>query len=283
MEKNNRVGDNIFKNIWFAFKRNIFLILAIIVFCTALGGVYTMMQKPQYRATEKVICKTANDIDNGPSSDLTTAINYIKTIIDFADEGVVIDRANWYYNNYCEKKGTIQANIAIDSVDKFIEYMSISGNDTYQSSNLPGSELEVEQEIVRSNLVVNTKTTAEGDVALAFSISYIDEDKEDAKEKARIYVYAFQREISAENGVQEGKYFDGIKSIDIVKLGSIGTVSTVSKTKNVVFAFGVGLAIAIAVVYIISITDSSVKSKEELEFISGVGVLSYIVDVEDRK
>ena len=283
MVKNNRVGDNIFKNIWFAFKRNIFLILAIIVFCTALGGVYTMMQKPQYRATEKVICKTANDIDNGPSSDLTTAINYIKTIIDFADEGVVIDRANWYYSNYCDKKGTTQANITINSVDKFIEYMNIPGNDTYQSSDQPGSELEIEQEILRSNLVVNTKTTAEGDVALAFSISYIDEDKEDAKEKARIYVYAFQREISAENGVQEGKYFDGIRSIDIVKLGSIGTVSTVSKTKNVVFAFGVGLAIAIAVVYIISITDSSVKSKEELEFISGVGVLSYIVDVEDRK
>ena len=283
MGKNNSVGDNIFKNIWFAFKRNIFLILAIIVFCTALGGVYTMMQKPQYRATEKVICKTANDIDNGPSSDLTTAINYIKTIIDFADEGVVIDRANWYYNNYREKKGTTQVNITINSVDKFIEYMKIPGNDTYQSSNLPGSELEIEQEIVRSNLVINTKTSPEGELALAFSVSYIDEDKEEAKEKARIYVYAFQREISAEKGVHEGKYFDGIESIDIFNLGSIGTVSTVSKTKNVVFAFGVGLAIAIAVVYIISITDSSVKSKEELEFISGVGVLSYIVDVEDRK
>lgn len=283
MGKNNSVGDNIFKNIWFAFKRNIFLILAIIVFCTALGGVYTMMQKPQYMATEKVICKTANDIDNGPSSDLTTAINYIKTIIDFADEGVVIDRANWYYNNYREKKGTTQASITIDSVDKFIEYMKIPGNDTYQSSNLPGSELEIEQEIVRSNLVINTKTSPEGELALAFSVSYIDEDKEEAKEKARIYVYAFQREISAEKGVHEGKYFDGIESIDIFNLGSIGTVSTVSKTKNVVFAFGVGLAIAIAVVYIISITDSSVKSKEELEFISGVGVLSYIVDVEGRK
>jgi phosphoglycolate phosphatase-like HAD superfamily hydrolase len=72
-----------------------------------------------------------------------------------------------------------------------------------------------------------------------------------------------------------GKYFDGIK-IEIISLGSSGVSSDVSKTKITVIGFMVGVVMAAVIVYVLSAMDSSIKSKEELEEISGTNLLAYI-------
>ena len=272
MEQNVKAGDSIIKDIWFALKRNIVLVITLVFLCTACGIGYSFIKKPNYTATEEVVCM-AEDAKN---SNIVTNFNimnaYINTIIDFCDEGVVIERANFYYIQFRNQlsQGTVT------SLDDFIA--NVRTEDPYVTNDDTPAERKY---IVKENVSVSAKVESNQTDEYSFSISYADPDLKQALTKAKIYVLAFEREIGTDKGTSGDRYFAGV-NIKIIGLGSSGWSSNVSKVKFTLIGFAIGAVIAALAVYLISVTDVSVKSKEELERITGVSVLANI-DYEGGK
>ncbi|MBQ3493512.1 MAG: hypothetical protein IJA88_05325 [Clostridia bacterium] len=277
MEENVKTSDSIIKDIWFAFKRNLVLVIALVLFCTACGIGYAFIKKPNYTATEEVVCM-AEDTSN---SNIVTNFNimnaYINTIVDFCDEGVVIERANFYYIQYRNQYRNQSAQGSVTSLDEFIE--DVRTEDPYVTNdNSPADK----KYIVKENVSVSAKVETNQTDEYSFSISYTDPNLELALIKAKIYVLAFEREIGTEKGTNGDRYFAGVK-ISIISLGNSGWSSDVSKVKFTIIGFAIGVVVAAIAVYVISVTDVSIKDKEELERITGVSVLANIDHVGGKK
>ena len=262
-------GGVLIKNIFFAIKRYLVLIIAIILIGTGCGIGYSFVKVPNYTATEEVIYLASDEQGklNGTASGINIMRAYFNTVVDFCDEGVVVDRANYYYVQYvnrvsgAEPKLTVNEFVeSLDVVDPYNETSSKEVNDYY---------------IVKSNVSFSVNVESEDQDHYAFSIRYTDTDQEEAVKKARIYVEAFRRELKTTYGTSGGKYFDGIE-IEIISLGSAGVTSDVSKTKFAVMGAVIGVVIACVLVYLITIADSSIKSKEELEEITGSKLITVI-------
>ena len=89
---------NGFQELLYVLKKNILLILIITVVATAIGGVFAIFRKPDYIAEEQVLYRMGDGSD--VASDINTMNAYKDTIMDFCDNGVVVDRANFYFYNY---------------------------------------------------------------------------------------------------------------------------------------------------------------------------------------
>lgn len=260
------VGGSVIKSMLFAVKRHLILVLAVILFCTACGLGYSFVKKPNYTASEEVIF-TASD-ENGDFVGKAEGINLMRgifpTVVDFCNEGVVVDRANYLYSKYCD--------LAFDdpsyTVEKFMTSELDNCNSNYNPSHLDSF---VKKENVSVSAVVDT-----GEIEVyAFTISYTDADKEQAEIIAKIYVEAFKAELDTDAGVSGGKYFEDVK-IYINSIGASGVKSDVSKVKITIIGFLVGVVIAAVAVYVIGLLDNTVKTKDEVESITGGNVLSYI-------
>lgn len=277
MEENVKTSDSIIKDIWFAFKRNLVLVIALVLFCTACGIGYAFIKKPNYTATEEVVCM-AEDTSN---SNIVTNFNimnaYINTIVDFCDEGVVIERANFYYIQYRNQYRNQSAQGSVTSLDEFIE--DVRTEDPYVTNDDSPADKKY---IVKENVSVSAKVETNQTDEYSFSISYTDPNLELALIKAKIYVLAFEREIGTEKGTNGDRYFAGVK-ISIISLGNSGWSSDVSKVKFTIIGFAIGVVVAAIAVYVISVTDVSIKDKEELERITGVSVLANIDHVGGKK
>lgn len=259
--KEEREG-NFIRNALFALKRNIVLFLAVIILFTAGGYVYARVKKPDYTASVKVSFQTYEK--NGSSSSSTTDINnmraYIDTVIDFCDEGVVLDRANWYYKDWLDEKA---------SGKDFNQYLDeLKTNDNYSDRIASDDEWYSAQNI---NFL---SYTSDGSTQFVFSIRYTDPDKDAAHEKAELLTLAFANELNVRDG-EDGKYFSGF-TVKINNLGYEGVSSNVSKKKIVTIALVLGVAIASLAVFVKYLLDNTVKSKEELEQLTGVKTLATI-------
>ena len=260
------VGGSVIKSMLFAVKRHLILVLAVILFCTACGLGYSFVKKPNYTASEEVIF-TASD-ENGDFVGKAEGINLMRgifpTVVDFCNEGVVVDRANYLYSKYCD----LASDDPSYTVEKFMTSKLDNCNSNYNPSHLDSF---VKKENVSVSAVVDT-----GEIEVyAFTISYTDADKEQAEIIAKIYVEAFKAELDTDAGVSGGKYFEDVK-IYINSIGASGVKSDVSKVKITIIGFLVGVVIAAVAVYVIGLLDNTVKTKDEVESITGGNVLSYI-------
>ena len=97
--------SNIPKRILQISKTNYLILVCIIVISLLLGVLYSVFKKPIYTAQELAIYG-ANLSDYEESTyDMATTKAYLDTVSDFTDSGVVIDRANYYYEDYINNKG----------------------------------------------------------------------------------------------------------------------------------------------------------------------------------
>jgi uncharacterized protein involved in exopolysaccharide biosynthesis len=105
-EKNKTTEETTFSLVEFyrATKRYIVLMLAIVVAALAVGFIYANTVKPDYTATEKVAYKAQNELQSTTQNNINAMNAFIGTIVDFCDEGVVVDRANYYYSRYLNAK-----------------------------------------------------------------------------------------------------------------------------------------------------------------------------------
>lgn len=262
-----RINDNgggFIREALYVLRRNLILMLAVVLIVTAVGIVFANVRKPNYTASVKISFQAEIVDKTNPSSQTTYDINamraYIDTVVDFADEGVVVDRANYYYTHYlnAKAKGTKLSEF-ISKIDEFAPYNEyIPVDDVYFTSGGIG---------------VST-TVTDNATQFVFSVRYADKNTTVAREKAEILALAFSREICSEapNGY---KYFSDL-DISVKSLGYEGTSIDINKVMIIVIAFILGVFLAIAVAYIKNLLDNTVKSKEDLERLTGVKVLTAI-------
>ncbi len=278
-EQNKGFGESLIREILFAVKTNIILILVTIFICAGCGVAFSYVRKPNYTASVKVSYRASNEQGTSSTADNINMMNaFINTVVDFCDEGVVIDRANSYYVSYTNKTKSDPTL----TIDEFIESLNV--NDSYSGEQAKG---DVEEKyILRSNLSVSVDIEGNEQNVYCFALSYKDKDADQAKIKVKLCVEAYSREIQAPSSAGQEKYFSGIK-IDINSLGLVGEpIPDLTKTKLAFLGGVVGVLLATMLVYLISVTDGSVKSKAELEELTGIKHISninYSVANDDSK
>ena len=263
-------------------KRNLALMLAIVILATACGFVvsfllpekYQSVEKASFSATNRPIIKvdptTGKETITQPTTidNINTMLAYADTVMDLSDEGVVIDRANYYYVQYSQNKDKYTG------VDNFIENFD-SKEDVYDK------EIALSQEKMyfnKANISFKKPVLNEEETQFTFTVSYTDSSASAAEEKVKLLLFALKRECE-EEFAGEIKYFGNI-DVDIVDLGCEGTTNKVSKTLVVIVCFAVGLVLAVGFVYIRSIADNTIKNKEDLERITRASVLSAVANKE---
>lgn len=261
-------GSNVIKDILFAIKRNIILVVLILIIGAGCGFGYSYLKKPNFTAGENVVymAKEVNG-QSGTASSINIMRAYFNTVVDFCDEGVVTDRANFYYVMYKNKA----ANTKDYTVDTFIKE-----DLSYYAGSVTVGERSY---ILKSKVSVTADVSSADSDQFSFVIKYTDANKAEAKDKVKLLVEAIKAELEMNNNVNT--YFDTIEN-QIISLGSTGTSSDVSKSRFTIIGIFVGAVLAAAIVYIKTLLDNTVSSKEHLEELTGAPVLS-VIDKEGGK
>lgn len=104
MEQNNTQtsagNQSILREIIYVLKKNIILLLAVIFAVIAIGTTYAYVRKPNYIATEKLFFRMGDSAYI--ADDINTMSAYKSTVQSFANQGKVVDRANYYATKYYE-------------------------------------------------------------------------------------------------------------------------------------------------------------------------------------
>jgi capsular polysaccharide biosynthesis protein len=251
-------SGSIIRELLFMIKRYIVLILAVVILVTGLGIGYSFVRKPNYRASVKAVFQAQ------VGSEVTYNINamraYIDTVIDFCDEGVVIDRANYYYKDWIDAKAGGMS---------LADYMKgIEKEDAYSEDNRVDVAHFKKENIGISTAVSNNSTQ------FVFAINYTDETQLLAGEKVQLLLLAYKNELKVEQNGQ-GKYFSDI-TIEVKNLGLERISVDVSKAKIAMISALIGAVLALIIAYVCNMADTTIKSKEELERLTDVPVISAI-------
>ena len=180
--------SSFFRDFIYLIKRYFFLILAVIILATAGGVGYAYTRKPEYIASSKVAfqARTAND-SSITTSDVNVMLGYIDTVVDFCDEGVVIDRANYYYIQWRNGKESGK----YDNLGEFFDANDHA--EQYNSKDPAHTNLPISY-FIKSNISTVT-TSKDRSTQLIFSIRYKDVNKSAAQEKVRILAYEHAKEL----------------------------------------------------------------------------------------
>lgn len=100
-EKSVGIGD-----IFGFFRKNWILILVIVILFSAMGVVYGRFQKPVYTARHQAFYSTRNITVDDPNAaeHVNVARAFMDTVVDFADEELVVKRADYLYDEYLSQK-----------------------------------------------------------------------------------------------------------------------------------------------------------------------------------
>lgn len=268
MEERNleSIGENFLHTIIRSIRKFWILIVVIVMAATAVGAVYALTRTPNYTAPETVVYKAQNSYSDSTVNNINAMSAFIGTIIDFCDEEVVIDRANYYYSMYLNAKAREGEDY---TVEQYIGEVRVNDNYNYEQVD--------KQRIFAQNVAVS-EISEDEESKFSFTISYTDVDKVAARDKAKILVLAVDmesKETVVIDNVSQNKYFAGINN-QLLDYGTGRITSDVSIVKIVAVAFVLGIIIAFASIYLIYILDNTIKTKEELKDASGADVLAFI-------
>ena len=121
---------------------------------------------------------------------------------------------------------------------------------------------------------VNEYSNATDEQTFDFGITYLDNTQETAIEKVKILVLAY--------GIESSYFFVDLKTT-IEDMGPLPCRVDIEKSTIIIVAFVVGLALSLLIVYLIQVLDKTVKSKEEVEELTGHAVLACIETQEVEK
>ena len=276
-------------DILYVLRAHLLLIIIITVLFAAGGFVYSKIRKPVYTASVPVVfdvsgIKQTDKDEEDQSLNYTYLSAYIGSVAEICTSGKTIDRANVYYAYY------------LNSGKKINEFIT-DLNESYKTVKDSREELpdypvnaenikEYRNKYFTSDKVgTDYKYSADSKgITVNFGLWAKDLDTERAKEMASIY--AFAADISLNQILEFGKSENSGHAGIINLSGSISGVSVssdISTMKAVVIAMALGLALALMTVYILHLTDNTIKSKEQLEEMSGASVIAYIEDVAEVK
>lgn len=250
MEENNQYsgGGITFRQLLLIVRANIFLIVAIIVIATVIGTVYYMTRKTTYTATRSmiVICKNdETESDSNIYNDLTATSRIIPTIAGFCKQEVVISRAQEIYDT--SNSGTISKGGVSVSYDE-------SGNNYFMYI----SYTDVTPELARAKVM---------------AISMAEKEIVETKDENGKSVY-----VRMSTNIT---FVDNIA--DMVDSGNIPCSVNSGSKMTVVLAFIIGVIAAVLVVLLRYLLDDTLKTKEELERVTGTQVFAFLNDVNTER
>ena len=277
------------RDIFYVLRAQWLLILIITVLFAAGGFAYSKIRKPVYTASVPVqfdvVVKALDEHGDETDKDNQVAstnylFRYIESAVGICKSGEVMDRANVYYDYYL-KSGK--------KIDVFISELT----EAYKTVKADHGEIpdyEATEEKLDefrnkwfSSGKVGTKYSSSSnssEIRVDFSLWVKNLDSVRAKEMARIYA------LAADVSLNKILVFDNGTAGLIDLAGSVSGVSVspdMSARKVIIIAAVLGLALSLLVVYIMYLTDNTVKSKEQLEEMSGTNVIAYIDNVEEVK
>ncbi len=269
-EKGLRFSD-VMHRAWVALKRNIVLFLAVIFVITAGGVVIGFARKPAYTAKECAFFRVKGSVaDSQLDTALTSA--YLDTIVDFCDEGCVVDRANYYY--YCYVNGIGGPYVDVDAFIEKINNLSGTEDKLYYQAD---KRLENASYINAQSISVSASSATSQTISYRIIVKYQDKSQTAAKDKVKILRLAIEKEANLKDG-EAIKYF-GV-NVSVADWGYLGSDADWSKTKIILISFVLSVIAAALAVYIVSVMDRTIRDKDELERIAGVPLLAYIEERE---
>lgn len=255
-EKNEGVSIDIF----LLLRKYFVLIVAVAIAACFVGFAFAKLRTPVYTAQETITYNVSTSSGNYDTSAVNTQMAYYNTMLDFCKTGKVLDRANDYYNDYLkfrtpDNKQDIDEFFTEKEAEKYV----------YDGNNRPDTLISTDTVTVKS---VNS------DDSVNIVISVENVSGEVAKKLVRIYAFAIKMEAK--------ESFGGI-SVNVTERIPEGSgINYISasedlSTKKILVIFGViGVVLGFAVACLLQITDTSVRSTEELNGITGVSLLSCI-------
>lgn len=280
-QKNVNKHSNLIRDILFVIKRNIILALAVIILVSGIGVGYSYMRKPNYIASNRV----SFSIDGGTTASINEIRQYVDTVVDFCDEGVVLDRANAYYVEWVDnyKDNLKDVNAFYKMFEQVEDPITSQYNDIFLNYTRPtgnGSSSLKEEHFLTAGAVSTETVKNQEATNWVFKVKYTDKTQQDALEKIIILVLAYKHELYSDPQIKP--YFTNL-NVKISNLGLDGISKDVSKTKIVIIAFIIGIVLSLLVVYLKNLLDNTVKDKEDLERLTGVAVLGYISERKEEK
>ena len=259
--------ESLFTDLLFLVRKNIILILAIVFFVTSLGVAYALVRKPNYTAGVAMRFSAQSQNTSSWSDGVNTTQNYLNSIVDFCDEGVVVDRANYYYLQWLNQK---RDNPQLE-VTEFIKDIE---NIIYNKFKIQ------DQYILQENIEVESYDI-DGYTNIVFHVNYTDKDEEAAKIKVQILVAAIEREALLTDSNSKKVYFQIDMELESKGLETIR--ADMSKFSIVLLSGVMGCAISLLVLYLKTLLDKGIKTKEELERYTDAQVLSCIDNIGGKK
>ncbi|MCQ2386893.1 MAG: Wzz/FepE/Etk N-terminal domain-containing protein [Clostridia bacterium] len=226
-------------------RRYFVLLISIILFSTLCGiGLGKIFDKTKYTASTTVLFKASlnNEVLTTTNNDTSLAKLILPDTIKVLKSDDIISKTNSLYKDYAFSKG-------------------------FSPSYISGGNISFS----------NTSSS------LILKISYNDASREQAVEKLSMYINV----ITNRNGdLTTSEYESFLKPINAnlmeLKLvqNDISVSSSSSFMKYVLFALLAGVVIALCIAILIFYMDTSLRTKEDLEKITGIPLLSYIDDTE---
>lgn len=258
-------NQSIFRSLWFAIKRNIILILVVLLLASGSGLTYASLVKPTYTAGVEVRYMIDDQSQGaGTYEDFDAMHAFITTVRDFVDEGVVLDRASYYYTRW------LDAQDSYENIDEFIKATSL--NDNYNV------QMKMESHYERSKIRVSS-AGENGQESFFFTISYVADTKKEASDKVKVLVFAYERELQSKDSQGKYVYFynlDVEMDAKYTEGQDIPASSNVSKKNILLMAIMIGVVLSAGIIFLKEKLDNSVKSRKELEELTDTKVLALI-------
>ena len=254
METKKEMQYNVIKRLLFVMKKIWYVLLLIVVAFSAVGVVSYFNGEITYTVKERVVYN-ASDEKSGYSG-YNYSDYYFDTAVDFISQKCVLDRANFYYEDFVNNWN--------ESVEKYIEEKS---------------KTAVKNEVIGKTSTKHISTSnfqaiKAGDDSFVIEVSYNDKIEDKAIDKVRILIFAAGREAVTGN-VGAYKYFAQARISYIDKgLVSVEAVNAGEQTMVTFVLIGLGCAVAVAVIVLLS--KRKVTEACHLEFITGTSVLDQI-------
>ena len=282
-QQNTKLSDGIVQKIFSLLRRYWGLIIVVTLVTALVGVVYSNLVKPTYTATCKTVYK-AEFTEQSSYSNVTLTKSYISTFVDFCDEGCVMERANYYYKEF-KKSGKAD----VDQYATFIKQSEkgLKEGETAVYTDLapviyPGENAYKNNDIVSSRM--SASTAQKSDNNFVVNVRYTDPIAAETKIKAKLIIVSVELEANVKaldkngNTTIYSKYF-GNATIYFNDLSEGTSISGYVNKTNIIMIFAiVGLVGSLVIIYLVNVLNRSVRTREELERITGVGLLAYIAD-----
>ncbi len=271
MGKRKEENTNFLSEMLFVLRKNLILMLIIVLIAGIIGVVVTTVRKPEHIVKQSVnyYVETNSGTPNTTAwftSNINYMSRYVDTVIAFCQTEKVLDRAESYYTAYKnDDNAELKAYLESENGDEKRAFVAKEVKDKNNSPILLRDKTKPNIEPSRIKTYAYSKDDM--NTSYVFAISYQDEDDEEASRKAKLIILAA--------AVEGSDFFSGVKTV-IEDIGEEGRSIDIENNKIILLSLILGAALAVIIVYVKNAMDFTLKSKDDLEELTGASVFACI-------